>query len=242
MLSLKHYETGLGKAVIASVIVGVVVIAGFLAVSYLLPGGESPPDGPTGPDGGFGARAAEYLNSRRDDVAFYWMCNSSFVNERLTQYYQETEPDAFVDGVRMVKNEEVGTIEVLFAPYSANLTGTGHVSLDKWANMSGLLVDDAIGQMSDAESHPDHFPSTWPIDFYVSIFFDDNTFFYIGYTEADQLVFLQNGTWSGQFTEYGHPETTGYADTGYWLDANGLMTAAIDEFYEVITENVSYPE
>ncbi|MGV9170568.1 MAG: hypothetical protein ACOC38_11590 [Promethearchaeia archaeon] len=239
---MKHYETGLGKAVIASVIVGVVVIAGFLAVSYLLPGGESPPDGPTGPDGGFGTRAAEYLNSRRDDVAFYWMCNSSFVNERLTQYYQETEPDAFVDGVRMIKNQEIGTIEVLFAPYSANLTGTGQVSLDGWASMSGSLVDDAIGQMSDVESHPDHFPSTWPIDFYVSIFFDDNTFFYIGYTEADQMVFLQNGTWSGQFTEYGHPETTGYADTGYWLDANGLMTDAIDEFYEVITENVSYPE
>lgn len=237
---MKNYETGLDKAVTASVIVAVVVIAGLLAVTFLLPGGETPP--PNGPNGGFGTKAAEYLNSRRDDVVFYWMCNSTFVNERLTQYYQETEPDAFVDGVRMSKDAETGTIEVLFAPYSANLTGTGQMSLDAWATMSGSLVDDAIAQMPDASDHPDNFPSTWPVDFYVDIFFDDNTFFFIGYTESDQMVFLRNGTWSGNLRENGHPEITGHAQTGYWLEANGLMTTPIDNFYDAITANVAYQE
>ncbi|TFF68090.1 hypothetical protein EU520_00835 [Candidatus Thorarchaeota archaeon] len=236
---MKWYETGLGKAAVASVVIAVIAISGFLALSIFLPGDETGP--PTGPQTGFGARAADYLNSRRDDVVFYWMCNSSFVNNRLTQYYQQTEPDAYVDGVRMSKYAESGTIEVLFAPYSANITGHGEVSLDDWGTLSGSLVDDAIALMPDAADHPDDFPGTWPIDFYVSIFFDDNTFFYIGYTQSDQMVFLQNGTWTGELTEYGHPEITGRAETGYWLDANGLMTDPMDDFYNVITENVAYP-
>ncbi len=240
VLRLKWYETTLGKVTTASIIIAVIVISGFLALSIFRPTDQT--GVPDGTQEGLGARAAEYINSRRDDVVFYWMCNSSFVNERLTQHYQETAPDAFVDGVKMSRHAGTSTIDVLFAPYTADITGHGEISPDEWDILSGSLVDDAIAQMPDATEHPADFPSTWPIDFYVSIFFDDNTFFYIGYTESDQMVFLQNGTWTGQFTEYDHPEITGFAETGYWLNANGLMTTPIDDFYQAITENVVYPE
>jgi len=239
---LRNYETSLQTTMIAAVAVAVIIVGGFLAVTVFLPDGEtSPTNGPNGSDGSFGVKAGGYLNTRRDDVEFYWMCNSTFVNENLTEFYQRNEPTAFVDAVRMTKTSEHGLIEVLFAPYTANLVGTGEIPLHQWNIMSGVLIDDAIAQLSDAEEHPDDFPSTWPIDFYVSIFFDDNTFFYLGYTSSDQMVYLQNGTWTGSLTEHGHPEITGYAETGYWLNSDGLLTDPLESFYNVITENVGYP-
>mgnify|MGYP006301573197 CR=1 FL=1 len=239
---MRNYETSLRTSIIAAVAVAVIVVGGFLVVAVFLPNGEIPStNGSNGSDGSFGIKAAEYLNTRRDDVEFYWMCNSTFVNENLTEYYRRNEPNAFVDAVRMTKTSEHGLIEVLFAPYTANLVGTGEIPLHQWSIMSGVLIDDAIAQMSDAEEHPDDFPSTWPIDFYVSIFFDDNTFFYFGYTSSDQMVYLQNGTWTGSLRENGHPDIIGYSEMGYWLQADDLLTAPVDTFYQVITENVAYP-
>ncbi|TFG13120.1 hypothetical protein EU537_07360 [Candidatus Thorarchaeota archaeon] len=236
---MRNYETNLRTSIVAAVAFALIIVGSFLAVTFFLPDGVTTPTNATG--GSFGIRAAEYLNTRRDDVEFYWMSNSTFVNENLTNYYQRNEPTAFVDAVRMTKASEHGLIEVLFTPCTANLVGTGEIPLHQWNIMSGALVDNAIAQMSDAEEYPDNFPSTWPIDFYVSIFFDDDTFFYLGYTSSDQMVYVQNGTWTGSLTEYGHPEITGYAETGFWLNSDGLLIGPLESFYNIITENVGYP-
>ncbi len=244
---MKAYDTGLRTSITAAIVVAIVVIAGLYAATVLLPNGPTittpTTTNPTTttPSGGYGVKAADYLNSRRDDIVFYWMSNSTFVNERLTNYYQDSEPDAFVDGVTMYKNSDGGNIEVLFAPYSENIVGTGSISNDKWNELSGALVNDAIALMLDTTNPPDEFPQSWPIDWYIDIFFDDNTFFYIGYTASDQMVYLQNGTWSGEMTEWGHPDITGFAESGYWLNANNLLDIPMNLFYNAITENVDYP-
>jgi len=229
---------------LAAIAVAVVIAGGLLAASTFIPGGIIPTTTPTttGPTGSnYGIRAANYLNSRVDNVEFYWLYNCTFVNEDLSAHYQETEPSAFVDGVKMIRGAEQVDIEVLFAPWHQNIVGAGSISLDDWGLLSGSIINDGIGQMSDAETHPDNWPHTWPVDFILEIYFDDNTFFQFGYTSSDSKVYFQNGTWTGGFRESGWPDVTDYDGASYWLEAGGHLTTPMDDLFTTITTNASYP-
>ena len=236
---MRKYNTGVSSKVFASVIAAIVLTAGVFAVAIYFPGeGNGLPPDPTS----LGAITAEFLNSKRDDVQFYWMCNSTFVNQDITDYYAQSEPSAFVDGIRMNHTATGGEILLLFAPYHAGIRGTGQISTTEWDSLSGTIIDDGIGQMEAPEVPPvGNFPLTWPIDFYFDVFFDDNTCFLVGFTSTDGYLYIQNGTWSGEFSSYGHPIVTGW-DDGAWLLEGGHLSAGINALYTTITTNVSYPE
>jgi hypothetical protein len=244
VISVKNYDTGISSKVYASVLVAVVITAGVVLVGLNLPGGGIGPTGTTttttrtGPIIGLGARAATYLNSMRDNVVYYWMSNSTFVNQNLTAYYDSQHPGAYVDAVYMTENETGGEITIVFAPYMDNIRGTGVLSETEWNSMSGSLIDDGIGQMEEAASHPtDAWPHTGLVDFYMYAYFNDFTYFYFGFTGSDGFVFLQNGTW---VENDGQPFPTG-GDEGYWLNEGGHLQAPLLSLYNTITTNVSYP-
>ena len=237
---MKEYDTGLNVTALSAIVIAVVVVGGLFAASMLIPPITPTTTTPTTTGGSYGIRAAEYLNSRRDDIAFYWLYNSTFVNEDLSSFYSESHAGAFVDGVKMEQTESGGDIEVLFAPWDHSIVGTGSVDTTTWETLGGNLVDGALAQMTDHENQDMEWPHTWPVSFIIEIYFDDNTFLGLGYTESDQLVHIQNGTWSGGFTEWGWPDVTGFSE-GYNLNAGGLMDAPIQSFYNAITQNVAYP-
>jgi hypothetical protein len=236
---MRDYNTGVSGKVMASIIAAVVLTAGVVTLAIYFPGdGPQIPPNPTG----LGAQTAAYLNSMRDNVQFYWMCNSTFVNEDITDFYSQTEPGAFVDGVKMNRTATGGDIEVLFSPYSSANIGTGQISTTEWNSISGALVDDGIGQMETPEDPPaEDFPTTWPIDFYFSVFFDDGTYFFAGFSSGDGLLYIHNGTWGGEFSPHGWPISTGQSD-GYWLIEGGHLNAGMTALYSAITNNVAYPE
>jgi len=236
---MRNYETGISSKVFASVLVAVVITAGVVIVAINLPGGGITPTttptttSPTNPTYSLGARAATYLNSMRDNVVYYWMSNSTFVNLDLSTYYDGVHSGAFVDG---------GEINILFSPYGSDIVGTGTLTENEWNGMSGSIIDDGIGQMETAANPPtSDWPHTFPIDFYMYVCFNDNSFFYIGYTSSDGLVFLQNGTWSGSVHDQGGPHPITW-DVGYWLDEGGHLEVPLQNLYTTITTSVSYPE
>ncbi|MFW9956326.1 MAG: hypothetical protein ACFFD3_17420 [Candidatus Thorarchaeota archaeon] len=248
---MKQYDTGMSTAMTSAVVIAIVLISGLVAVTVFFPGGLIPTTTPTTttpttpttttPNGGFGIRAADYLNSRREDVVFYCILNSTIVNEDLSAFYAQSHPGAFVDVVKLWRTETGGDIEVGFSPYDANIVGTGSITIAEWETLSGMFVNGAIAEMPDASNPPSSFPSTWPIELYMGIYFSDNTFFQVGYTASDGMVNLVNGTWTGGFTEWGWPEHSGYDSTDHWLSANGLLDAPMGELYSLITENAPYP-
>jgi hypothetical protein len=241
MILMRNYETGISSKVFASVLIAVVITAGVVIVAINLPGGGIIPTGTvTSPMNDLGARAATYLNSMRDNVVYYWMSNSTFVNLNLSTYYDTIHPGAFVDAVYMTENETGGEITVAFSPYDENIRGIGVLTEAEWNSMSGSLIDDGIGQMEEASNHPtDRWPHIWPVDFFLYAYFNDNTFFYFGYTGSDGFVFLQNGTWTGSLDD-GGPYATGH-DEGYWLDEAGCLQTPLLNLYTIITTKVSYP-
>ncbi|MFX1607051.1 MAG: hypothetical protein ACFFDD_14250 [Promethearchaeota archaeon] len=237
---MKDYNTGISSKAFAALIAAIVLTAGVFAVAIYFPndGNGTPPDVPTN----LGYKVAEFLNSKRDDVQFYWMCNSTFVNQNITDFYTQSEPSAYVDGIMMNRTAIGGDIGVLFSPWHADIVGTGQISTEDWNSLSGTIIDDGIGQMEAPESPPTgDFPLTWPIDFYFNVFFDDDTCFFAGFSYTDGYLFIQNGTWSGEFSPHGWPILTGW-DDGVWLLEGGYLTAGIDALYTTITSNVSYPE
>ncbi|MGY5879582.1 MAG: hypothetical protein RTV31_04995 [Candidatus Thorarchaeota archaeon] len=242
---MKNYETGVSSKAFASVLVAVIITAGVFVAAINFPsGGTGPtiPTPPTNPSNGLGARAAIYLNSMRDNVVCYWMMNSTFVNNDLTDYYDGVHPGAFVAGVSMIQSETGGEINVLFAPWQDNIVGTGTLTENEWNGMSGALIDDGIGQMEEATEHPTgEWPHTLPIDFYMYAFFNDSTYFYFGFTSSDSFVFIQNGTWTGSINDEGGPRSITY-DPGYWLVENGHLEQPLLSLYNTITTAVSYPE
>ncbi|MFW9793517.1 MAG: hypothetical protein ACFFEE_04385, partial [Candidatus Thorarchaeota archaeon] len=236
---MRNYNTGVSGKVFASVIAAVVITAGVVALAVYYPGdGGTIPDEPTG----LGARTADFLNSMRDNVEFYFICNSTLVNQDITDFYAQSQPGAFVDGIRMNRTPTGGAIEVLFSPYHAGIVGSGEITTTEWNSISGLIVDDGIGEMEEPTSPPgpNDFPTSFPIDLYFGIYFDDNTCFIVGYTSTDGLVFLQNGTWTGEFVD-GWPVRETFED-GAWLEEGGYLTAAIEALYTTITTAVDYPE
>jgi len=245
---MKNYETGISSKVYASVLVAIIVTAGVFIAATNLPGGGITPTTtpttttPTNPTHSLGARAALYLNSMRDNVVYYWMCNSTFVNGNLSEYYDSVHPGAFVDGLYMTENEIGGEINILFAPYHLDIVGTGNLSENEWNGMSGSLIDDGLGMMEEATNPPTgDWPHTWPVDFYMFACFNDSTFFYFGYTSGDGLAFIQNGTWAGSAYDEGGPYPVTW-DAGYWLEAGDHLTIPLQNLYTTITNAVRYPE
>jgi hypothetical protein len=241
---VKNYDTGISSKVFAAIIVAVVITSGVVFIGMNLPGGgviptTTTPTTPTGTVTGLGARAADYLNSMRDNVVYYWMSNSTFVNLNLSTYYDGMHPGAFVDAVYMTENETGGEISVVFSPWEDNTIGTGTLTENEWNSLSGSLIDDGVGQMEEASSHPTgDWPHTLPVDFYMYAYFNDSTFFYIGYTGSDGFVFIQNGTW---VEVDGRPRSTS-TNEGYWLLENGHLQTPLLNLYTAITTKVSYPE
>ncbi|MFX1272558.1 MAG: hypothetical protein ACFFAX_12805 [Promethearchaeota archaeon] len=248
---MRKYDSSLGQSILAPILVAVIIVAGFAAAMFWFPGGIGPTTTTTtdttttttttGGGGGYGPLAAEYLNSRREDVNFFWIYNCTLVNVDLSSYYDAQQPDAFVDGVFMWRNDtDFCRIEVFFHPYSAGINGSGEIIPDQWFALSGSLIDNGLGRMSDATSYPAEFPDTWPIELYMMIFFDDNSVFNIGYTSSDGLVYIQNGTWSGEWDDMGVPLTSNW-QPGYWLNEGGYLTTPINDFYTTIAGAVDYP-
>jgi len=223
---------------IAALVIAVVIICGLLAASVINPGNNTS----TTPNGSnYGIRVANFLNSRVDNVEFYWIYNSTFVNEDISEYYQETEQSAFVYGVKMTRGLEQVEIEVLFEPWSQNIVGTGSLSLDNWATLSGSFINNGIGQMSVTETSHEYWPHTWPVTFILEIYFDDNTFFLFGFSSSDGLVYLRNGTWTGGYRENGWPETVDSFGPSVWLNEGGHLTSPMVDLFTTITSNVPYP-
>jgi len=243
---LRNYDTGLSNKVLASVIVAIVVTTGVFIVATNLPGGggnntTTTTTTTTNPVGGLGAKAALYLNSMRDNVVYYWMCNSTFVNLNLSEYYDGVHPGAFVDGAYMTDNETGGQITVLFSPYDLNIRGEGVLTETQWNSLSGALIDDGIGQMVEAANPPSSdWPHTWPVDFYMTVYFNDNTCFLVGYTSSDGFVYIVNGTWSGIINDRLSPPILSF-DEGRWLVESGHFALPFQYLYTTITTEVSYP-
>ncbi len=243
---MKEYETGTNTAVISAVVIALVIISGLYAATFFFPNDNIPTTTTTttttttNPGGSYGIRAANYLNTRHDDIAFYWIYNSTFVNERISEFYQASHAGAYVDGVKMQHTESGADIEVLFAPWNENVTGTGSINESLWESLGSSLVDGAIGVMAD---NPDQEAVVWNAGvptLIIEIYFNDKTFFSLGYSSASNLVNLNNGTWTGGFTEWGWPEVSSIGPRHNLL-ANGQMEAPMDAFYAAITQNVVYP-
>lgn len=233
---MKKYNTGVSSKVFASMIAAVVLTAGVFAVAVYFPGIEDGPDPPVPKS--LGAKTADFLNSMRDNVEHYFIANCSFVNLDITDFYAQSEPTAFVDGVMMNRTETGGTIDVLFSPWDAGIVGSGAITTTQWNSLSGLIVDDGIGQMNESETTPDL--GMGPLGLYFAIFFEDNTSFYVLYSSALGLVQIQNGTWTGEYID-GWPVSASFGEE-YWLVEDGHLTTAISTLYTTITSTVSYPE
>ena len=246
--TMRKYDSSIGRTMLAPILVAVIIVAGFAVTMFWFPGGIGPTTTTTtdttttttNGGGGYGPLAADYLNSRREDVNFFWIYNCTLVNDNLSSYYDTQQPGAFVDGVFMWRNDtDFCMIEVLFHPYSADIVGRGEIIPDQWFALSGSLIDNGLGRMSDATSYPSDFPNTWPIELYMMIFFDDDSVFHIGYTSSDGLVYIRNGTWTGEFAS-GVPTTSNW-QPGYWLNEDGYLATPINDFYSTITGTVDYP-
>jgi len=232
---MRNYNTGVSGKVFASVIAVVIITSGVVALAIYFPGIGDGPDlpGPTA----LGARTAEFLNSMRDNVEFYFLCNSSFVNQDITDFYAQSEPTAFVDGIMMNRTDTGGQIRVLFSPYDAGIVGSGEITTTQWNSFSGLIVDDGIAQMNESETTPDL--GMGPLDLYFAMFFNDGTCFYLLFSSGNGLVQIYNGTWTGEFVN-GWP-VGGSTSDEYWLVEDGHLATAINTLYTTITNNVSYP-
>jgi hypothetical protein len=236
---MKEYDTGMSTAMTSAIVIAVIVVSGLFVATIYYPGvipTTTPTTPTTIPNGGFGIRAADYLESRQGDISFYWIYNSSFVNTDLTTFYNQSQPGAFVDGVIMRQTTEGADIEVLFAPWDANIVGNGTLDTTQWTNLENSVVT-ALEGFSDT-TYPDL--DNWYPTFNFGVYFNDGTFFSMQYWESGGVLDLSNGTWDG-FSSHGFPNDTSYDPTSHWLLANGLLEGPISNFYTVITENVPYP-
>jgi hypothetical protein len=160
----------------------------------------------------------------------------------LTSYYQETEENAYVDGVKMWRNIAAGYVQVLFSPYYENIIGFGEITISDWDTSAGSLINDGLHQMDDASTHPtDFWNSEGPIDFIVEIYFNDNIYFSLGFKNYYGKVYIKNGTWTGKSTENGWPEI-GKSYIGYWLEEDRHLKKPMLILFDTITQSVAYPE
>ena len=221
--------------------VACLITVGVFAAAIYLPWMPGDP-GPTDPSGSLGSRVASYLNSRADDVEFYWMSNCTLVNVDLTEFYDSQHSGAFVDGVYVNRSGSDHEIAVLFSPYDTAPVARGDISVSQWTSITTSIIDNGIAQMEDAgDSAPEDTPSAFPLDIYLAIYFNDNTCFIAGFSSTDGYFWMHNGTWTGGFNSHGHPETTGWDPNPIWLLEGGHMASAISELYTAITSTVSYP-
>ena len=253
---MKEYDPGMGKSTLVSFIVAIVVVTGVLSAAFILPNlptesittttsTDHDTTSTTPPPNGtriFGPLAAEYLTNRLSDVEFYWIYNCTFVNVNVSYFYQQAVPSAFVDGIKMWSNSTSAFIQVLFSPYHDNIIGFGEISLVEWDSLAGSLINNGLQRMNDATSHPsDFWNSQGPVDFVIEVYFNDNTCFSLGFKNYYGAVYINNATWTGEFTEMGWPKQ-GESYSGYWLEEGGHLRQAMIDFYDTITQSVDYPE
>ncbi len=243
---MKEYSTGISRTALTATLIAIVIGSGLVIAamwaSQTNPSVTTTPTTTTTTTGsGYGALTAHYINSRRDDVVFMWSCNNSLVNEQLTDYYRTNHSNAYVDGLYMIRNTSGYFADLLFAPYYANLTGSGKMAQDDWEAISGALVDDGIGKMPDATTHPTE-PNFASVNFSIDIYFNDNTFLSIYSFNDSNLVWIANGTWTGGLTEFGWPDITSFDyEHAIWLLENDLLNSAKTLIYDTVTSVVSYP-
>jgi hypothetical protein len=248
---MKSYSSGLDRTAMYAIVVATVVLSSVFAVSMIVNDFPTPtttntiptttPTTPTTlPENGYGVRAADYLNSRRDDVMFYWLSNCTLVGNNLMDYYQSTDPGFYMDAVYMWGNTSTGVdIQlVVWDPWGTITVDQGTCTDIEWGEMNGALIDDGLAQMSDATTHPEDWIQLEPFSLWCVVYFDDNSFLMITYSEPENLVALVNGTWSGTFFEDGQPNITGYSEEIHWLIAEDHLVNGMEKMYTTITEAV----
>ena len=262
---MREYDTSTGRTVFVPILIGIIITASVVSGAFFF-ANYNPTTGTTSTTttttGGststteptstittnpttptvktYGVLAAEYINSRRSDIVFFFHYNCTFVNQNLSSYYDSIHSGAYVDGLYMLNENESPFIRVLFHPYSANLKGEGNITQLQWESLSGMLVDDGIAKMPNAISHPDDPYQNFPPRYMVVVCFLDGTSFNLFFDGVSETVFIANGTWSG-FNEYGWAITS-YSGTGQWLIEDGHLTAYLESLYDIVTESVTYPE
>ena len=228
----KIVAAGLVAAIaITGIIVALSGLYGFIPKTASLWNPESP----------YGPNSADYIESRRDDVVLFWMCNCTLVNVNLTEYYRQFSSSAFVDAVEMRFEGGAVSIKVMFAPWQDEIVGEGSISIDDWELLSGSLVDEGIGAMEDADTHPDDICDGMPFALYLDIYFNDLTFLDIGYGPSNGLVWITSGTWTGQYWPSGAPDRIDWDAQCVWLQEDGHLQTPIGNLYDAITQNVAYP-
>jgi hypothetical protein len=257
---MREYDSSPGRTILLPVLIGVIITASVVSGAYYFANMPTIPTtstttspttsmttSPTStttepttttsvPVKTYGALAADYLDSRRDDVVFFWHYNNSFVNQNLSAYYDSQHTGAYVDGLYML-NEIEPMVRLLFHPYHENIRGEGNISQLEWETLGGQLIDDGIRQMPNSDTTAD----LWPPDYMVEVCFEDGTSFHISYLKSAGLVYVANGTWSG-FDEYGWAMSTFDYENGWWLQEAGHLQAYLTTLFDTITTHVSYPE
>ena len=256
---MKEYSSGLSKDYILAAILAIIVCGGILAASYIghIPGNgnhtttttTTPTATPTTttfpttttttiPTPTTGAKIASYLRTMESHIMFYWTANCTFTMQNLTNYYKQFDPGAFVLSVYIEQLETQTNMTLHFSPYDAGIRSYGSITLEEWDSLSIALIEDGIAQMEESNRSKDY--NIWLPDFFIDVFFDDDTFIHVAYFQADSLVFVLNGTWTGSLSEWGYPQITG-EDIPVWLEEDGYLQTHIWSLYETITTTVSAP-
>jgi hypothetical protein len=262
---MREYDTGTGRTIFVPILIGIIITAsvvsgalffanynpttGTTSTTTTTTGGSTQTTGPTSTTTipttptvkTYGQLAAEYINSRRSDIEFFFHFNCSFVNQNLSSYYNSIHPGAYVDGLYMLNVNESPFIRVLFAPYYDNIKGEENITQLQWETLSGMLVDDGIANMPNAISHPSDPYENFPPEYMTVVCFVDGSAFNLFFDEASGTVYIANGTWSG-FNEYGWAMTSYDYSNGQWLIEDGHLNTYLESLYDIVTENVAYPE
>ncbi len=256
IIIMREFDSSPGRTILIPVIIGIIITASVVSGAYFI-STYTPTNPPTGtttststtteptettttttmPVGTYGELAADFINSRRDDIVFFWHYNNSFVNQNLSAYYDEQHSGAYVDGLYMLNTNLTPMVRLLFHPYHDNIRGEGEITQLEWEMLSGLLVDDGIKLMPNSESTQE----LWPPDYMVEVCFLDGTSFHLSYFRSTGLVFIAEGTWSG-FNEYGWAMSSFDDDSIRWLDEDGHLQAYLTALFDTVTTNVDYPE
>jgi hypothetical protein len=185
-----------------------------------------------------GSATAAYLDSHSGDISFIWMHNCTLVNDNLSRSFSNGQESVYVDGLYIFLNGTSPIEKVLFAPYYENKSAQGQLITEQWNDLKRSLISEGIGRMIAAETHPEYFPHTWPISLMIEVYFEDLTFFYMGYEATDGLAYIQYGTWTGHLLLNGWPEVSDFQSQSNWLDADHYLDYAMTRIFEITTSAV----
>jgi hypothetical protein len=174
-------------------------------------------------------------------AVYMFLCNCTLINDNLTNYYKQFNSSAYVDTIEFREYNDTVQIKVLFAPWTANIIGTGEISSELWGTLCSSIVDNGILVMNQTANHPDDFNDAWPFDLYLQIYYDDLTFQHIGYGKSNGLIAITSGTWTGQYYTHGVPIKEEWNSKTTWLVEDGFFRNAMSNLYNIVTANVQYP-